>query len=240
MSTRALSAPIGETSPLVSSISFPKMAGIAGLFSVAAGMAATVVAGEPPGLGASAGELASFFARSGGTHKVGVIVPALLAIPLTLFLVGVYRTLAAADRRAGSCWAIVYLYGAIMMSATAGLGEGLFAVAALRQGVGLSPEMLRMLNDGSQIANATVGVWMAVATGSVAVATFQHRIRPIWYGWLCALAAVLGALSVIDTVSTTTGGVFAQLAFLAGFLGWVIASSILMLRERNVPVSGAA
>jgi hypothetical protein len=51
---------------------------------------------------------------------------------------------------------------------------------------------------------------------------------------------VLGALSVIDTVSTTTGGVFAQLAFLAGFLGWVIASSILMLRERNVPVSGAA
>jgi hypothetical protein len=70
----------------------------------------------PPGLGASAGELASFFARSGGLHKAGVIVPALLAIPLTLFLVGVYRTLAAADRRAGSCWASAYLYGAIMMS----------------------------------------------------------------------------------------------------------------------------
>jgi hypothetical protein len=124
----------------------------------------------------------------------------------------------------------VFLYGAVMMSATAGLSEGLFAIPVLREGA-FEPSTLRALNDGSQIAFATVGVWAAVAIGSVAVATFQHRIRAAWYGWVSLLAAVLGVLGVIDTVSTTTGGVFGQLAFFAGFVAWTVVTSILMLRD---------
>jgi len=86
---------------------------------------------------------------------------------------------------------------------------------------------------GSQIAHAGLGVWIAVAIGSVAAATFQHHIRATWYGWLCTLAAGFGVVAVIDTVSTTTGGLFAQLAFFAGFIEWTITTSILMLCDNE-------
>jgi len=45
--------------------------------------------------------------------------------------------------------------------------------------------------------------------------------------------AVLGALAVIDTASTGTGGLFSGLAFFVGFILWTAVTSILMPRENN-------
>lgn len=213
-------------------VPFGRIAGVAGLLAVAAGVAQTVAVGSTPGLDKSAAEVVAYFADNGTAHKAGVVISALLAIPLVLFFTGVYRTLAAADREHDSSWATTFLFGAIMMSATAGLSEGLIAIPVLR-GSGLDPATLRAVNDGSLIAFATIGVWLAVAVGSVAVATFQHRIRARWYGWLSAIGALLGVLAVIETVSTSTGGVFGQLAFLVGFIVWIVATSILMLRDNK-------
>ncbi len=212
---------------------FQKIAGIAGLLAIAVGMTQMVFVGDTPGLGASATEVAGYFAANGTAHRIGVVLPALLGIPIALYMVGVHRTLAAADRTLQTSWSTLFLYGALMMSATAGAAEGAFAVLALREGAGLAPETLRALNDGSQIASATLGVWIAVAVGSVAAATFQHHLRPAWYGWLCILAAALGVLSVVDTVSTSSGGIFADLGFFGGVIVWVTASSILMLRDKE-------
>ena len=216
--------------PVEGRFRFERIAGIAGLVSIAAGVAQMLIAGEQPGLGASADAVASFFASDVDAHKIGVVIAALLALPLSVFLVGVYRTFAAADRARDTSWATLFLLGAIMMSATAGMSEGLYATAALRHGDGLAPETLRMLNDASQIALATLGVWIAVTVGSIAAATFLLGVRARWYGWFCSLAAVLGVLAVIDTVSTGTDGIFAQLAF--GFtIIWLLITSVLMLRD---------
>lgn len=213
-------------------VRFSRLAGVAGLLAVAFGLVRLGIVGTTPGLDDSAAKTAAYFAEDGSGHKIGVVISALLAIPIVLFFVGVYRRLVAADRIRGSVWGALFLSGTIMMSATAGLSEALWAIPVLREGAGLAPDTLRALNDGSLIASSTVGVWMAVAVGGVAAATFQHGLRAAWYGWLCTLVALLGALSVIDTVSTSTGGLFTDLAS-ASFVVWAVVTSVLMLRDND-------
>ena len=58
-------------------------------------------------------------------------------------MIGVYRTLAAADRTGNRSWPMVFLYGAVMMSAMAGLPETLYAVLALHGGAGLAVRRCR-------------------------------------------------------------------------------------------------
>ena len=60
------------------------------------------------------------------------------AVPLTVYMIGVYRTLAAPDRTGNGPWPMVFLYGAVMMSATTGLQETLYAVLALHGDAGLA------------------------------------------------------------------------------------------------------
>lgn len=219
-----------HTSTSGSSVWFQRAAGGAGLVVVALGAAAMIAAGNEPGLGASSEKIAAYFAADRSAHRLYVVLGALIAVPLAAYMVGVYRTLIAADRVRDTSWATLFLYGAVMMSATAGMAESLYGVLALRAGTGLDPNTIRLINDGIQIANATLGVWIAVAVGSVAAATFQHRIRGLWYGWFCAVAAALGVLAVMDTVSTSTGGIAATAAFVIGVPVWAAITSVLMLR----------
>lgn len=211
--------------------SFQQIAGIAGLLTIVVGITQLVAVGNTPGLGDSAAKVAAYFADNSAAHRYGVAVSALLGIPIAIFFIGVYRTLADADRAHDASWATLFLYGTIMMSATAGLGEGLYAIPVLRNGEGLTPDMLRAINDGSAIARASLGVWIAVALGGVAAATFQYGIRARWYGWLCTIGALLGVLAVIDSVSAGPNGAFADLAFFFVIV-WTLATSILMLRDR--------
>ena len=46
-------------------------------------------------------------------------------------------------------------------------------------------------------------------------------------------AAVLGVLAAIDTVSTATGGIFANLVFGAGLVLWTVVTSVLTLRSNT-------
>jgi hypothetical protein len=63
----------------------------------------------------------------------------LIAVPLTVYMIGVYRTLAAADRAGNGPGPMVFLDGAVVtMSATAGLQGTLYAMLALHGGAGLA------------------------------------------------------------------------------------------------------
>jgi hypothetical protein len=68
---------------------------------------------------------------------------ALLSVLLAVYMIGVYRTLAAADRARNGPWPMVFLYGAVMMSATAGLQETLSAVLVLHGDAGLAVRRCR-------------------------------------------------------------------------------------------------
>jgi len=66
----------------------------------------------------------------------------LIAVPLTVYTIGVYRPLAA-DRTGKGPWSMVFVYCAVMMSAAAGLRETRHAVLALRGGAGLAVRRCR-------------------------------------------------------------------------------------------------
>lgn len=200
-----------------------RLAGTAGIVSVAVGAITFPLMGSVPVLGDSATDVTAYFAANGGPHQAVVVIAALLAIPIVLFMVGVYRALADSP-----FWAAAFLYGAVMMSATAGLREALYALAVRQGDTGLEPAILQVISDGSQIAGATMGAWMAVAIGSVAVVSFRKGSR--WYTWLSAVVAAIAAFSVIDTVALSTGGALASLAFMS-FIIWMLVSAIVMVRR---------
>ena len=209
---------------------FRRVAGISGIVTVIFGIGTGVLTGTVPVLGDSATDVATYYASNTGAHRLVVVFGALLAIPIAIFLVGVHRSLSNADVPQGSAWATVFLYGAIMSSATAGLREALYATAVHYGAAGTEPAILQLLSDGANIAGATLGVWLAVTIGSVAIVSFQSKNPSRWYGWLSAVAATLGIFSVIDTVSLTTGGILAMLGF-AGFVLWVLITGIVMYRR---------
>lgn len=132
-----------------SGLPFQRLAGLAGLSVIAVGVTQMVVVGNTHVLGASAKEVAAFFAANGSANRIGVVLSAVLGVPIAIYMVGIHRTISAAGRVADSSWSTVF-----------------------------------------------------------------------------------GVLAVIDMVSITTSGIFANLAFLVGVIAWIAVSSVLMLRDK--------
>lgn len=209
---------------------FRRVAAIAGIAAVAVGVVTIPLMGSAPVLGDSAEDIGAYFAGNAELHRPAVVIGALLAIPMVLFFAGVHRALVASSGRTSSAWATVFLYGAIMMSATAGLKEALYAVAVRYAATDPDLGVLALVSDSSAIAGATLGAWMAVTVGAVGVTALRGRTAPRWYAGLCGLVAGLAVVSVIETVSTTTGGALSGAAF-GSFILWMLTSAIVMLRR---------
>ena len=209
---------------------FRRVAAIAGITAVVVGFSTFPLMGSAPVLGDSADDISAYFAGDTGPHRAAVVVAALLAIPIAIFLAGVHRSLAAGPRGSATGWATVFLYGAIMMSATAGLKEALYGLAVHYSTTEPDPGVLALISDGSNIAGATLGAWLAVAVGAVTIVAMKAPRAPRWYAGLSAIVAGLAVISVIDTVTTATGGALASAAF-GGFILWMLVSAIVMLRR---------
>lgn len=213
---------------------FRRLAAVAGLTAVVVGMTTFPLMGSVPKLGESTDVIGAYFAGDADPHRIAVVVGALLAIPIAVFMAGIYRSLAVGTGRSAAGWAAVFLYGAIMMSATAGMREALYALGVRYAATSPDPGVLALVSDGSNIAGATLGVWLAVAVGAVCIAVLRTPTAPRWYAGLCGLVAAIGVIAVIDTVSTSTGGAVADAAF-GGFIVWVTTSAIVMLRRPLLP-----
>lgn len=231
-------APLDETAAGASAAEqgpdgFRRLAGIAGVTAVAVGLITMPLMGSAPGLGASPEEVSGYFASNGDLHRATVVIGALLGIPIVLFFAGVHRALAAGPGRPATGWATVFLYGAIMMSATAGLREALYALGVRYAEADPDPGVLALLSDGANIAGATLGVWLAVTVGAVLVGAVRAQ-APRWYAGLCAIVSLIAVVSIIDTVSVSTGSALAGAAF-AGFIVWMLTSAVVMLRRPLLP-----
>jgi hypothetical protein len=209
---------------------FRRVAAVAGIAAVAVGMVTIPLMGSAPVLGDSAEDIGAYFADNPDLHRPAVVIGALLAIPMVLFFAGVHRALVVSSGRSASAWATVFLYGAIMMSATAGLKEALYAFAVRYAATEPDLSVLALVSDSSAIAGATLGAWMAVTVGAVGVTALRDRTAPRWYAGLCGLVAGLAVVSVIETVSTSTGGALSGAAF-GSFILWMLTSAIVMLRR---------
>ena len=90
---------------------------------------------------------------------------------------------------------------------------------------------MRALFDGLYIAYVSTGIAVAAATGSVAIAAIQREFWPPWYGWLSALVAVIGLISVGGVMWTSMTGLVLGAVPLPALGVWILASSILLYRE---------
>ena len=209
---------------------FRRVAAVAGIAAVAVGMVTIPLMGSAPVLGDSAEDIGAYFTGNPDLHRPAVVIAALLAIPIVLFFAGVHRALVVSSGRSASAWATVFLYGAIMMSATAGLKEALYAAAVRYAATDPDLGVLALVSDASSIAGATLGAWLAVTVGAVGIAARRDRTAPRWYAGLCCLVAGLAVVSVIETVSTSTGGALSGAAF-GSFILWMLTSAVVMLRR---------
>jgi hypothetical protein len=227
------------TAPTVAEVAhepdgFRRVAAMAGIGAVVVGMTTIPLMGSAPRLGDSADVIGAYFAGNADPHRLAVVAAALLAIPIAIFMAGVYRSLVAGSGRSSTGWAAVFLYGAIMMSATAGMREALYALGVRYAATSPDPGVLALVSDASSIAGATLGAWIAVALGAVCIAALRTPNAQRWYAGLSGLVAAIGVISVIDTISTSTGGAVADAAF-GGFILWMITSAIVMLRRPLLP-----
>ena len=211
-------------------MSFNRIAAIGGIIGVVLLILNGVLLGNQPALDVSIEEVRQYIGEDAAMHRTAMVF-GIATLPFyAVFFSGVAMRLRDSDREHGEGWAIVAIVGAILLFATAAIGDTMAVVLFLRGGDGLDDSAVRALYDTWLVSYGSIGVAVAALTGSVAIATLRHRIWPTWYGWLAALVAIIGFISVGGVAWTSTALVLVFAVFI-GILVWTLVTSVLMYRE---------
>ena len=119
----------------------------------------------------------------------------------------------------------------IFLSSPSAIGYTFAVLLFLRGGDARDGTTVRVVDDGCVVAYGSAGIALAGATGSVAIAAIRREFWPSWYGWLSALAAVIGLISVGGILWTSSTGLLLGFAAFIGFRVWTLATSVLMYRD---------
>jgi hypothetical protein len=210
-------------------VGFRRTAACFGIGFVVFEVAGFVLWGSPPGTGASADEITRYFAAAGDAPKIGTVLNAVayaLAVP---FIVGFILPFLKKDREHGEGYGWVVFGGFLVTGATALVGLSASFAQVLRSGAGLDAAATRAVSDVSNMAYGLAVFFMAVWAGAAAVAIFERRVMPRWFGVLSVLAALGGITGLISVVSAGLGMVI-DVGFVLLVL-WALAASVIMLRE---------
>ena len=164
-------------------------------------------------------------------HRLSVVLGILILPFIVVFFAAMVSKLRDGDREHNEAWGIALLAGAVFIGATAAIGDTITGILFLRGGEELDDSTVRALFDGLYIAYVSTGIAIAAATGSVAIAAIQREFWPPWYGWLSALVAVIGLISVGGIMWTSTTGLVLGAVPLPAPGVWILASSVLLYRE---------
>jgi hypothetical protein len=208
-----------------------KLAGLAGVVSIALGIAGSVIDEMQtfPGTGASAGEIASFV----GGHRSALLVAMVLSTAAVglwlLFGVGVWVGLREA---AGSVsgLSVCFLVGLVSFVTLLLAGFTSFSVLVYRGGEVSDPRLLYDLAFGLL---AMSGVPTALALGSYAAQVFHGSRLPAWTAWIAVVAALahlvlLASLVITSGFFSLEGGVI--IAIPATLFAWIAGTSVVLLR----------
>ena len=212
-------------------MSFRRLAAYGGIGAVVLLVLNIILLGNQPLATDSIEEIVDYLRKDIKAHKLGFIFGLAVVPFFALFLAGVVTEMRATDREHNEGWAIVTLSGGILLAAAAGVGEALLGALFFRGGSGLDPAIVRALYDAQAVAFASTGVAMTALVGGVAASTLLHRREPAWYGWLSALVAALGILTLVGIMSRTTGVYVLVIPSFFGLIVWTLVTSVLMLRS---------
>jgi hypothetical protein len=208
-----------------------KLAGLAGLVSIALGIAGAIVDEMQtfPGTGASASEIAGYV----DAHRSALLVAMLLstaAVGLWLaFGVGVWLWL---RERTGGVNALSVCFLVALVSFVTLLLAGFTVAFVLFYRAPNAPDP-RLLYDLGFGLLAMSGVPTALALGSYAAQVFSDSRLPAWTAWVAIVAALahivlLASLVIPSGFFSLEGGVI--IAIPAVLFAWIIGMSIVLLR----------
>jgi hypothetical protein len=207
-----------------------KLAGLAGVVSIALGIAGAIVdqMWTFPGTGATAGEVAGFV----GAHRSALLVAMVLstaAVGLWLpFGVGVWLRLR--ETVSGESFlSVCFLVGLVSFVTLLLAGFAVFIVFVYRAPEAPDP---RLLNDLAFGLLAMSGVPTALALGSYAAQVFRCGRLPGWTAWVAVVAALahlvlLASLVIPSGFFSLEGGVI--IAIPATLFAWITSTSMAMM-----------
>jgi hypothetical protein len=208
-----------------------KLAGLAGVVSIALGIAGSIVDEMRtfPGTGAKAGEIAGYV----DAHRSALLVAMVLstaAVGLWLpFGVGVWVWLRETTGSV-SLLAVCFLVGLVSFVTLLLAGFAVFFVFVYRAPEASDPRLLYDLAFGLL---AMSGVPTALALGSYAAQALRDSRLPDWTAWVAVVAALahlglLASLVITNGFFSLEGGVI--IAIPATLFAWIAGTSIVLLR----------
>ncbi len=208
-----------------------KLAGVAGVASIALGIAGSIVDEMRtfPGTGATAGEIAGYV----GAHRSALLAAMVLSTAAVglwlLFGVGVWQWLRETTGNV-SVFSVCFLVGLISFVTLLLAGFTSFFMLVYRAGEVSDPRLLYDLAFGLL---AMSGVPTALALGSYAAQVLRDSRLPRWTAWLAIVAALahlvlLASLVITSGFFSLEGGVI--IAIPALLFAWILATSIVLLR----------
>jgi hypothetical protein len=213
-----------------------RLSGLAGLVSLALGVAGVIVdeMWSIPGTGAGASEIAGFVDGHRSALLVAVILTAAGVALWLLFGVGVWvwmRETRSGDGFLSTC----FLVGLVSFVTLLFAGFTSFLVLVYRSPEPSDPRLLYDLAFGLL---AMSGLPTALALGAYAVHVFGDRRLPALTAWIATAAALanlvlLASLVVRSGFFSLEGGVI--IAIPGTLFVWILATSIVLLRPRLGP-----
>lgn len=210
-------------------MTFRRMAGSAGLISVALFIASFVSYGTLPDTDATASEVAQYISGSGG-FSLGVVFGILAALFMFVYFAGFSAPFRATDVQHNEGYGGVIVGMAVIAAASMGLGSVFFGVLGNRIEE-FDGGSLWALWDGGNLAFGLAILTGFFAAGAAAMAIRKHKNMPAWFGNLSALFALTCLGGLFGFFSVDGAAVVGAMVGYFGIFLWILVGSILMLRK---------
>jgi hypothetical protein len=177
-------------------------------------------------------EIVASIADDRGAHLLGVYLSFLATLFFIVFTAALWARLRAAEPERGA--SVLVLLGGLGSALMILIANGVLLALIEAAHEGREVQAVRALFELDQMMFLGIGITSAAFYGGAALSALQARSLPAWLGWVAAGLAVVFPLALLGVFSESDdGGVLGWIFFIAilvNFL-WVLATSILMLRE---------
>jgi hypothetical protein len=202
---------------------------------------ASFVSPDTPDADGPTSEIVAAIAEVRGALLLGVYLTFLATLFFLAFTAALWSRLRAAEsERGASVLVVLGGLGSVLMILVA---NGVLLALIEAADEGREPEAVRALLELDQMMFIGIAITSAAFYAGAALSALQTRSLPAWLGWVAAGLALVFPIALLGMFSKSDeGGVLGWVfsgAVLVNFL-WVLATSIVMLREARRAGGGAS
>jgi hypothetical protein len=184
-------------------------------------------------------EIVASIADDRTAHLVSAYLSFLATLFFLVFTAALWGRLRRAEAERGP--SVLVLLGGLGSSLMILVANGVFLALIEAADEGREPEAVRALFELDEILFIGIGITTAAFYAGAALSALATNSLPRWLGGIAAALAVVLPITMLAIFSDSDeggvlGGIFFA-AILVNFL-WILATSIVMLRERPTPARG--